>query len=175
MLKTELIEWWNLVMLCTSEGVSCRGLLGRSVVTVLDLTDSSSGLSLSPVCGVQGKNWEISGGVFAALSSPGRHWFPWQIKSNCHSFCTHLLLIAQLLISCWSECTANTPCGKGYSSFHQHLTSAMHLSLNTAQVLVGKKHTWKETQEIQHNRKVQRKETPEFLQEINQVNNMDPM
>lgn len=57
----------------TSEEVSCRGLLGRSVVTVLDLTDSRSGLSLSPVCGVQGKNWEISSGVFAALSSPGRH------------------------------------------------------------------------------------------------------
>ncbi len=57
----------------TSDGVSCRGLLGRSVVTVLDLTDSSSGCSLSSDCGVKGKNWEISGDVFGALSLPRRH------------------------------------------------------------------------------------------------------
>lgn len=44
----------------TSGGVSCGGLLGRSVVPVLDVTGSSSGVSA--VCG-----------VFTALSSPGKH------------------------------------------------------------------------------------------------------
>lgn len=57
----------------TAEEVGLRGLLGRSVVTVLDWTDGSSGLSLSPVCVVLGSNWEISSRVFAALSSPRRH------------------------------------------------------------------------------------------------------
>lgn len=58
----------------TSDGVSRRGLLGWSVVKMLSLTDSSpAGRSLSPVCGVQGKNWEISSGVCAALSLPARH------------------------------------------------------------------------------------------------------
>lgn len=57
----------------TSDEGSCRGWMGWSVVTVLDLTDSSSGGSPSPVCGEQGKNWDISSGVSAALSSPGRH------------------------------------------------------------------------------------------------------
>lgn len=57
----------------TSDGEGFRGLRERSVVTVLGLTDSGSGGSPSPVCVGQGKNWEISGGVFAALSSPGKH------------------------------------------------------------------------------------------------------
>ena len=53
----------------TSEGVARCGLLGQLVVTVVGLTDSSSGLSL--ICSGR-RNFDISG-VFAELSLPGKH------------------------------------------------------------------------------------------------------
>lgn len=55
----------------TSERVARCGLLGQLVVTVVGLTDSSSGLSLSPICSER-RNFDISG-VFAELSLPGKH------------------------------------------------------------------------------------------------------
>lgn len=77
----------------TSDGEGFRGLPERSVVTVLCLTDSGSDGSLSPVCAGRGKNCEFSGRVFAAFSSPGKHWCKYHIKSSCLSSCAHLLLI----------------------------------------------------------------------------------
>lgn len=57
--------WWT----HTSEGLSCRGQLGQSVVTVIDW----SGSGVVPVSRVQEKISAINNGEMSTLSSPGTH------------------------------------------------------------------------------------------------------